>query len=197
MAVREILRMGHPLLRQKSREMTLDEISSEETLKLIDDMYETMQANEGIGLAAPQIGELIQLAIIGVPEAAPGQGPTSSRYSQELLESMQLPSFKGHKLLTVINPKISYLTKDTQFFWEGCLSVPGLRGEVQRPKHIKVRFFDQQANEHEIEVQGFMATVFQHEIDHLHGVIYIDRIQDKTKLAFNEEYLKFWVEPPN
>ncbi len=170
MARREVLRMGNPLLRQNAVDFTPEEIKSKETQQLIEDMVETMEAEEGIGLAAPQIGVLKKLALVGIQQED-----------------------DSYELLIVFNPVIKVLDETTESCWEGCLSVPGLRGLVERPRKIEVRFLDQNAEEQVIEAEGFAATVFQHEIDHLFGTLYIDRIKDTKNLSFNEEFVQFYA----
>jgi len=175
-AIRKVARMGHPVLRRKARDLSKQEILSPEMGRLIEDMVDTMHEYGGIGLAAPQIHESIQLAILEF-------GEDNARY----------PDMGDQPLLVVINPKITVLDKKEQSFWEGCLSVPELRGLVHRPRKIKVDFLDRQAKPQSIEAEGFLATVFQHELDHLAGALFVDRIKDMTKLAFMEEYQRYWL----
>ena len=139
---------------------------------LITDMWDTMYAYDGIGLAAPQIGLSRQLAVIHLEE-------DSERYP-ELVES---------KKFIIFNPSISVLDETKQEFWEGCLSVPGLRGPVSRPRKIKVDYLDENAKENSIELEDFLATVFQHELDHLFGKLFVDRMEDISLLAYEEELL--------
>ena len=173
MAKHRIIKMGNPILRQVARDLSAEEIHSEEIKSLIADMFETMQEANGIGLAAPQIGISKKIAIIEVPT-----------------ESDRYPESEASGQFIIINPKIEYLTNEIQGFWEGCLSVPGLRGFVERPSKIKVSYLDQDAKEQSIELEGFLATVFQHELDHLFGKIYVDHIKDMTKLCFEDEFVE-------
>ena len=172
MTVRKVIKMGNPLLREVAKEFTKDEILSEDMQDLITDMWDTMYAYEGIGLAAPQIGLSRQLAVIHLEE-------DSERYP-ELVES---------KKFIIFNPSISVLDETKQEFWEGCLSVPGLRGPVSRPRKIKVDYLDENAKENSIELEDFLATVFQHELDHLFGKLFVDRMEDISLLAYEEELL--------
>ncbi len=174
MAVRTILRMGHPILRQPAVPMTAEELGSPQTRQLIADMVETLQAYGGIGLAAPQIGVSKRLAIIAITG-----GP--SRYGD--IPPMPLTVFA--------NPSIEVLPGPSAGYWEGCLSVPGLRGFVERPQHIRVRYQQLDGQSQELVLQGFLATVFQHEFDHLDGHLYLDRMQDMQKLMFEAEYQQF------
>lgn len=179
MAVRKIIRMGHPHLRQVAQPVALEVLQTAEFKSLLDDMVDTLHDYGGIGLAAPQIDEPLRLAIIEIPG---GQ----SRYGE--IEAMPLTAF--------INPTITVLDEASAGFWEGCLSVPGLRGFVERPQHIRVEFTDGQGESRALELKGFWATVFQHEFDHLDGKLYIDRISDPTRLAFEEEFARYWQQAP-
>ena len=167
--------MGHPLLRQVARPLSRDEITSDDTLRLVTDMVDTLKDYGGIGLAAPQIGESVRLAIIAID----GSG---SRYG----EIPELP------LTILINPLIT-VCEDAELegYWEGCLSVPGLRGFVERPQHVRVDYLDNRAGEQSLERHGFLATVFQHEFDHLDGRLYVDRMTDMHQLAFEKEFERY------
>jgi len=176
MATREIIKMGNPILRQGATPLTKEEILSEETQDLILEMREVMKEAEGIGLAAPQIGISKHLAIIEVPG--------ESRYEEST------PT----ELIVFINPQIKVIDETKQGFWEGCLSVPGLRGFVERPRKIQIDYLNELAEEVSIIAEDFLATVFQHEIDHLNGILYVDKITDMTKLSYNEEYVKYHLE---
>ena len=172
MTVRKVIKMGNPLLREVAKEFTKDEILSGDMHDLITHMWDTMYAYDGIGLAAPQIGLSRQLAVIHLEE-------DSERYP-DLVES---------KKFIIFNPSISVLDETKQEFWEGCLSVPGLRGPVSRPRKIKVDYLDENAKENSIELEDFLATVFQHELDHLFGKLFVDRMEDISLLAYEEELL--------
>lgn len=170
MAVHQIIKMGNPILREVAQELTKEEILSPEIKILISDMWETMEHAGGIGLAAPQIAIPIQMTVIRVPK-------DSERY----------PKAEESDEFVIFNPKITFLTDETQGFWEGCLSVPGLRGFVERPKKIRVDYLDQNAKEQSIELDDFLATVFQHELDHLIGKLYVDRMKDISTLMYEDE----------
>ena len=165
--------MGHPVLRQPARPVTLDEIGREPLHRLIADMTDTLRDYGGVGLAAPQIGESLRVALIEMS----GE-PT--RYGD--LPAMPLTVF--------INPVIEVLDTATQGFWEGCLSVPGLRGFVERPQRVRIRYLSDRGEQQTMELSGFPATVFQHEFDHLDGRLYVDRITDTRLLAFEQEFEK-------
>ena len=177
MAIRKVARLGHPVLREKTREVTREEISSPEMKRLVRDMIETMHEYGGVGLAAPQVHEPVRLAIIEFDA-------DSGRYENE----------EAQPLLVIWNARVKVLDETLSGFWEGCLSVPGLRGFVERPSKIEVSYLDDRGKPKTLVAEGFLATVFQHELDHLDGVVYVDRITDKTKLAFSEEYARYHVE---
>jgi peptide deformylase len=170
--------MGHPALRQRARALSAEELGSASTRALLDDMMDTLHDYGGIGLAAPQISESIQLAIIDIPG-----GPT--RYGE--LEAVPLTVFA--------NPEITVLDEARAGHWEGCLSIPGLLGWVERPQHIRVSYTDLDGQRQCIEPQGFLATVFQHEFDHLDGVLFVDRMTDPTRLVFEQEFARYPPDP--
>lgn len=174
MAVRRIIRMGHPILRQVARELTSEEIRSAGVRNLVADMIDTLHDYGGIGLAAPQVAESVRLAIIEIDGGA-------SRYGE----------IPGIPLTVFVNPTIEIVDPATRGFWEGCLSVPGLRGFVERPQHVRVRYTGLGGRDEELVLEGFLATVFQHEFDHLDGKLYIDRLADPAQLAFEEEFLRY------
>lgn len=179
MAIRKVARMGHPILRQSARELKVEELQSPEFKRLVQDMIDTMAEYGGIGLAAPQIHESVKVAILGF-------GEDNERY----------PGMGEQPLTVLVNPKVTPLTEERQGFWEGCLSVPGLRGLVYRPKKIRVDYIDMTGAQQSVEAEGFAATVFQHELDHLDGVLFVDRIEQglgSTRLAFQEEYERYSV----
>lgn len=180
MAIKKVIRMGHPVLRQIAKELTPDEILSQTTKELVEDLVDTMKHEGGIGIAAPQIGVSKQVAIIELD-------PENERYKEITKQLTTSGKF------IIFNPKIEYLTQQMQGYWEGCLSVPGLRGFVQRPAKVKVNYLDQFAKEQSVTLDEFLATVFQHELDHLFGKLYIDRITDSTMLSYIEEFDQFIV----
>ena len=174
MAVKKVVRMGHPTLRQEAAKFTTEEIFLPQTRELIQDLVDTMIEEGGIGIAAPQIGVSKQVAIIDVAENNP-------RY----------PDANKSERYIIFNPKITVLDETPQSFWEGCLSVPGLRGLVSRPRKVAIDYLDEDALEQQIIAEGFLATVFQHELDHLFGKLYVDHIQDMKNLSYTEEYEEF------
>ena len=169
MAVREIIRMGHPTLRQVARPLSMAELGKNELRELVEDMVDTLNHAGGVGLAAPQVNESLRLAVIEIPGG-------NSRYGD--IPPMPLTVF--------VNPEIEVLDKVTAGFWEGCLSIPGLRGYVERPQHVIVSAMDLLGKTFRMELEGFLATVFQHEFDHLDGRLYVDHIRDSRKLIFED-----------
>jgi len=167
MAVRPILRIGNPRLRQVAE--PVEEFDTEELHELIGDMFETMEAADGAGLAATQIGVLKRVMIFGVE--------SNPRY----------PDAETVPTTVLINPEFDVLDDEAAGFWEGCLSVPGMRGYVERPTRICYRGFDQFGNAVEREAAGFHAVVFQHEYDHLDGILYPDRLADPTQFGYVDE----------
>ena len=178
MAVRKIIRMGHPNLRKPAEPVAEHLIGSNELAQLLEDMVDTLHDYGGIGLAAPQIDVPLRLAIIEIPG-----GP--SRYGE--IEALPLTTF--------INPQVEVINPRTAGYWEGCLSVPGLRGFVERPQHVRIHYTNTAGAASQLELTGFWATVFQHEFDHLDGTLYIDRIEDTHKLVFEEEFIRYWQTP--
>jgi len=163
----QFLRMGDPSLLQRSQEIDETELAS--LGPLIADMFETMAALSGAGLAAPQIGVFKRLVIFGVE--------SNPRY----------PDAESVPTTVLINPQIDVLDDSVEAGWEGCLSVPGMRGLVHRPAHIRYRGIDQFGKPLDREANGFHARVVQHECDHLDGILYPMRIDDMRNFGFDEE----------
>ena len=167
MTVREVLRMGHPVLRERAK--PVEKLGSPELRALVQDMKDTMAAKNGAGLAAPQIGVGQRVVIFGVQK--------NPRY----------PDAEEVPFTVLVNPKLVMLTRDIEDDWEGCLSVPGMRGVVPRYKKLRYSGFDEEGNPIERVAEGFHARVVQHECDHLDGILYPQRMTDLSKLGFNEE----------
>ena len=167
MAIREILKMGNPILLKESEKVK--KFDTPEIHELIKDMIETMKDAQGAGLAAPQVGESIQLVIFGVDK--------NERY----------PDAEEVPFTVLINPVITPLTQEKEDDWEGCLSVPGMRGVVPRYKTINYKGFDQYGNEINRNAEGFHARVVQHECDHLIGILYPSRIENMKLFGFHDE----------
>ena len=165
-----ILKMGNPILREVSKPLLKEEIVSDQSKDLVKKMWEVMEQAGGIGLAAPQIGVLKQLAVIRLDS-------DSERYK----------NIEDSEEFVIFNPKLEVLDETKQGFWEGCLSVPGLRGYVERPRKLKINYLNEKAEEKEVIVEDFLATVFQHELDHLFGFLYVDRLKSVKDLIFENE----------
>ena len=159
--------MGHPVLRERAKPVA--EFGTPELKQLVQDMIETMESKNGAGLAAPQVGVPQRVVIFGVEH--------NPRY----------PDAEPVPFTVLVNPKIVMLTREVEEDWEGCLSVPGMRGVV--PRYTKLRYsgFDADGNPIEREATGFHARVVQHECDHLDGILYPQRMTDLSKLGFIEE----------
>ena len=167
MPVRPVLRMGHPVLLQRAQ--AVEAFDTPQLHSLIEDMRDTMQAKSGAGIAAPQIGVSLQVVIFGVA--------ASPRY----------PDAPAVPATVLVNPVIEPLSDEMNDGWEGCLSVPGMRGVVPRHTHVRYRGFDQFGGPIERTAEGFHARVVQHECDHLDGILYPMRIADLQKFGFNAE----------
>jgi peptide deformylase len=173
----EVAKIGNPILREKAQDVSPDTFDSDELIELVEAMVATMEAEGGIGIAAPQVGRSLALAVVEIPV-------DSARYKDA--EPFELEVF--------VNPKITVLDEAEQEYWEGCLSVPDLRGLVPRPRSVQVDYLSLAGDERTISAEGFLATVLQHELDHLEGILFIDRIRDLTKLATLDEYRAHWLE---
>jgi peptide deformylase len=171
---REIVEIGHPVLRVRAREVTPEELASEDVQRLIDDMIETMRAASGAGLAANQVAEALRIAVV---EVRPG----NPRY----------PYKPPIPLTVIVNPVIEPLDAEVEQINEGCLSVPNLRGEVPRHVNIRLRYLDREGAEHEEVRRGLTAGTFQHELDHLDGTLFVDRVTDPRTLTTWEQFERF------
>ncbi len=173
MTIRDIVTVGHPVLRERAREVSPEELGSPETQSFIEDLIETMRHANGAGLAANQIGVPIRIAAIEV-----GDNP---RYPYK----PRIP------LTIVVNPIIEPIDDETVEINEGCLSVPNLRGTVSRYVNIRVRYLDREGNAHDEIKRGLTAGTFQHECDHLDGKLFLDRVTDPTTFTTWEQFERF------
>ena len=174
MSILKVARMGHPVLRAKARPIERADFKNAVFQKLIDDMIETMREYHGIGLAAPQVHEGLRLFVATIDELPEGdEGPEPEP-------------------VAIINPEITVVGADVVEDWEGCLSIPDVRGRVPRAKTIKVRAMDRHGHRIELEANGFPARVIQHETDHLDGVLFFDRMKSLETLTFLDEYSRYW-----
>lgn len=165
--------MGNPILRKVANEVKVTEIMSEQFAQLVVDLKDSMNHYGGIGIAAPQIGVSEKVCIIELLGV--------NRYGQEI----NLP------LTVFVNPRIEIISPEEKGYWEGCLSVPGLRGYVERPQSIRVHYLNEKAEQKTLEAEGFLATVVQHELDHLFGKLYLDHVKDPTLISYQEEFDQF------
>ena len=175
MAILKVARLGHPVLRMKAEPLPVEKIRSADVQRLIDDMVETMHEYDGAGLAGNQVHELVQVAVIEV-EANP-------RY----------PDAPVIPLTIVINPMVTPLSEEIEDGWEGCLSVPDMRGMVPRYTAVRLDCYDREANRVSLLAKDFFARVIQHETDHLNGIVYIDRMRDLRTLSHIAEWNKHWL----
>jgi peptide deformylase len=176
MSILKVSRLGHPVLRQVTKELAAKDIQSAKLQKFIDDMIETMKEYDGVGLAADQVHESKQVCVLEVADNHP-------RY----------PDKSKVPLTVLINPKISPLSEETEDDWEGCLSIPDLRGRVPRFKSIRVQALDRDGKPLDFIANDFHARVIQHEYDHLNGKVYLDRMRDLSTLSFLQEFGRYWL----
>jgi peptide deformylase len=167
-----VAKLGNPILRKAAEPVDIREIGAREFQQLIDDMFETMLEEPGIGLAAPQVSRSLQLVVMGYE----GEG--------------------GFPATTLINPKIVYYGPQQEENWEGCLSVDGLRGKVTRPSVVRVQALDRTGKPLDIEADGLYAVCIQHEMDHLIGKLFLDRMTDLSTLTQLTEFDRFWRKEP-
>ncbi len=170
MSILKVAHMGHPVLREVARELDPTEVRTPAFQKFIDDMVETMVEYEGIGLAAPQVHEGVRLFVAGIE----GTGDNL-------------------KIVPFINPVITPTTEELMTDWEGCLSIPDIRGKVPRPKDVVIRALDRRGKPFELTLKGYPARVVQHETDHLNGILFFDRMTAFETLTYLEEFQRYWA----
>ena len=178
----KIVQAGDPVLRKQGRQLTKQEISGASIQQLIEWMRETMREAPGVGLAAPQIGQSLQLAVIE------DRADYLSHHSAAELATYQREAVPFH---VIINPKLTFLDKSTATFFEGCLSVNGFSAVVERALNVRVDCLNERGEEITIKTKGWYARILQHEIDHLNGTLYIDRMKTRT-FATAENMSRFW-----
>ena len=169
MSILKVARMGHPVLRAKARMVDKSELKSPEIQQFIDSMIDTMYEYSGVGLAAPQVHESLRVFVAMLDPDGRGEGDA----------------------VTFINPEITVVGDQTVEGWEGCLSIPEIRGRVPRAQHIKVSALDRTGKRFELELKDFPARVVQHETDHLDGVLFLDRMGKFDSLTYLEEYSRY------
>jgi peptide deformylase len=175
MAILKVARLGHPVLREEARPIPPAQVTSPEVQRLIDDMIETMREYDGAGLAANQVHTLLQVAVIEV-QANP-------RYP----DAPEIP------LTVLVNPVVTPLGEEMEDGWEGCLSVPDMRGMVPRHTAVRLQCLDRAGQRVDLVAKDFFARVIQHETDHLHGIVYVDRMRDLSTLSHVAEWQKHWL----
>lgn len=173
MAIRKIASIGHPVLREQARELSQAELASAQSQALIDDLIETMRDANGAGLAAIQVHEPVRICVI------------------EVRDNPRYPYKPNIPLTVLVNPRVEPLTDERFDNFEGCLSVPNLRGRVPRATRVRVRAWDRDGADIDIEVAGVSAGTYQHEVDHLDGVVFLDRVVDSKSLCTWTEFERY------
>ena len=179
MAILKVARMGHPVLRAKALPVEPSQILTSAVQTLIDDMFETMREYAGIGLAGPQVHESLRIFVAGLREGTVGESVS---------DDGEMP------LMALINPEITLVGEASDEGWEGCLSIPDIRGLVPRVPSIRVQAYDRTGARMAFTASGLPARVIQHENDHLDGVLFLDRMLTLESLTFMEEYRRYWAE---
>ena len=175
MAILKVTRLGHPVLRKVTDNISVKELKTAAMQRFIDDMIETMKEYDGVGLAADQVFTSKQLAVL------------------EVADNPRYPNKGKVPLSVLVNPQITPLSDDMEEDWEGCLSIPDLRGQVPRYKRIHVTALDREGNKLDFVAKDFHARVIQHEYDHLNGKVYLDRMSDLSTLTFLQEFTRYWL----
>jgi len=165
--------MGHPVLRTKARALDRGEVKGPVVQQLIDDMIDTMFEYHGVGLAAPQVHESLRLFVASLSDTDEDE--------------------RDAEPLVVINPEITVVGAETVDDWEGCLSIPDIRGRVPRPRTVKLRALNRKGERIEVNASDYSARVLQHEFDHLDGVLFFDRMRSLESLTFLDEYSRYWT----
>jgi len=173
MSILKVARIGHPVLREKTRRVEPTEIRQAGFQKLIDDMIDTMTEYHGIGLAAPQVHESVRLIVVGLQEDDEDED-------------------SDIRVVPFVNPEIEVATADVVEGWEGCLSIPEMRGRVPRAAAIRLRAHDRRGKPVEMDFRGYAARVIQHEADHLDGVLFIDRMRSLATHTYLDEFARYW-----
>jgi peptide deformylase len=175
MAILKVTRLGHPVLRRVAEPVSLETIQRPEFQQFIDDMIETMHEYDGVGLAAPQVHVSQQAAVL------------------EVTKHPRYPDAPSVPLTVLINPRVTMLAEETVDGWEGCLSIPELRGVVPRCTELRVEALDRQGQPLDFIAKDFHARVIQHEYDHLQGKVYLDRMPSLATLTHLTEWQRYWL----
>ena len=174
----KVARIGHPVIRAAARQVPAETIRTPEFQRLVDDMVETMHEYDGVGLAGPQVHVGLRVAVLEVP-ASDDRSRTA------------VP------LMTIVNPKLTPAGEEKVPGWEGCLSVPDLRGIVPRFRRLRLEALDREGQRIDLEAEGFFARVLQHECDHLDGRVYLDRMEGMRSLTFLREFARYHAPHPD
>ncbi len=169
MSILKVTKLGHPILRRTAKCVAIEEIPLPETQQFVDNMIETMNDYNGVGLAAPQVYDIRKIIVVGI----------NPFHIDEYASTI------------IFNPKLTYMSEDRLDDWEGCLSIPDMRGIVSRSKEIHVSGYDREGNPLAFEAHDYFARVLQHEIDHLNGTLFLDRMTDLKTLSYSEEYQRY------
>ena len=177
MAVLKVAKLGNPILRKISKQVDLKELTGQqrELQSFIDDMIDTMREEDGVGLAAPQVNRSLQIVVF--------EYENNERY----------PGESSIPVTVLVNPVLSDYGEEKALGWESCLSLIDFRGLVPRSTSVTLKAYDRDGDRIEKRATGFEAVVLQHEIDHLNGKVFLDRMEDLTKLAYQEEFEEFWL----
>jgi peptide deformylase len=181
MAILKVSRLGHPVLRTVAQPIDPATIATPAVQRLIDDMFDTMREYTGVGLAAPQVHESVRIFVAGIRPR-----PLGAEINDD-----DMP------LMALVNPELTLVGASTELGWEGCLSIPDIRGRVPRAPAVKVKAFDRTGKPITFTAKGFPARVLQHEFDHLDGILFFDRMKSFESLSYLEEYDRFWVKHPD
>jgi len=173
MAILKVARLGHPVLREVAQPIPIEMIRSADVQRFIDDMVETMREYSGAGLAANQVHTPVQIAVIEVT--------ANPRYP----DAPEIP------LTVLVNPVVTRITDEMEEGWEGCLSVPDMRGRVPRYTAVRLECHDREGGRVDLVAKDFFARVIQHETDHLNGIVYVDRMRDLSSLSFLAEWQRY------
>ena len=175
MSILKTSKLGNPILRRVAEKVLLSVLKNPHTQELIDNMITTMREYDGVGLAAPQIHESLQIAVI--------EAENNNRY----------PNVPDIPLMVLVNPTVIHKSTEQQQGWEGCLSVEGFRGLVPRSKQVEIQYLDRTGKEQQLTADGFLAVVIQHEIDHLDGKVFLDRMDNLSTLTHLKEFARYWA----
>jgi peptide deformylase len=175
MAILKIAQMGNPVLRRKADPVPVKSIKSPVLQTFIDNLIRTMREHNGVGLAAPQVHESIRVLVI------------------EAQENPRYPEAPDIPLTVLINPVVEPTGEETEEGWEGCLSIPDIRGKVPRHREVRVRAYDLEGKPLDFSTKDFFARVIQHEVDHLNGILFLDRMPTLDTLTYLPEYHRYWI----